>query len=184
MLGTALVQVARTVPGDLTATLDGLDAWMQRSESLQVKRRFTDQLAWEPREDFVSAIRRALRVGGRPFTLALATEVHAVAATVEGKRTHVRLVARLDGARSARANGALVAVVAGLLVGIPAFWMAAEASLPLAALLALVPALALPAASIALVRRRYRALVGRAQVALEQALDQLEFGESRRRGLF
>lgn len=184
MLGTAVVQAARTVPGDARAALVALDSWMQRSESLQVKRRYPDQLAWEPRQDFLSTIRRAVRVDGRAYTLAAATEVHAIVAAVEGNRSHVRAVARFEGARAARANGALTAVAAGLIVGIPLFWMATEAGLAMAAALSLVPALALPAATIALVRRRYRALLARAQVALEQALDRLEYGDPPRRGLF
>lgn len=178
MLGTATVQVARTVPGDVPGVLAGLDQWMQRTESLQVKRRFPDQLAWEPREDFLSTIRRALRVGGRGFHLAVATDVHAMVAAVEGRRTHVRLVANFSATRGQRAGGALAAVAAGLVVGVPLFWMATNANLAIAAALSLVPALALPAAAVSLVRRQYRALLSRAQVSLEQALDRLEYGDA------
>jgi hypothetical protein len=183
MLGSATIQSTRTVPGDLASVLAALDRWMQNNESLQVKRRFPDQLSWEPRQGFLSAVRRALLVGGRPFTLALASEVHAVVATVEGKKTLTRVIARFDDARSQRATGALVAVSVGLVIGVPAFWLAMNANLPVAAALSLLPALALPMLVVSLVRRGYRRLISRAQVALEQALDRLEYGEAPRRGL-
>ena len=181
MLGSATVQTARTVPGDVPTVLAALDTWMQKTESLQVKRRFGDQLAWEPRQDFLSAIRRSLKVGGRAFHLAVATDVTGVVASVEGQRSHVRLVANFEAARGQRAGAALVAVVTGLLIGIPSFWLATEANLPLAAALALVPALALPAAAIAFARRQFRELMNRAQVSLEQALDRIEHGDGPRR---
>jgi hypothetical protein len=183
LLGTATVQAARTVPGGIAATLTALDGWMQQTESLQVKRRYPDQLAWEPRQDFVSAIRRTLRVGGRTFTLAAATDVHGVVAAAGRERTHVRLVASFATTRGQRATGAIVAAAAGVLVGVPAFALATSAGLTIAAGLALIPALLLPAMAIALVRRQYRALLARAHVSLEQALDRLEYGAAPRRGL-
>lgn len=183
MLGSSTIEAARTVPGDVTAVLNALDSWMQRTESLQVLRRFPDQLAWEPRQDFFTAVRRTLKMGGRPFTLAAASEVHAIVAAVEGKRSHVRIVARFDDARDARAKGALVATAAGLIVGVPAFAMAMQADLFIAAALSLVPALGLPMTAIALVRGAYRKFVSRANVALEQALDRLEYGEAPKRGI-
>jgi hypothetical protein len=183
LLGTATVQAARTVPGDAAGVLAGIDQWMQRTESLQVMRRYPDQLTWEPRQDFFSAIRRTLRVGGRAFTLALATDVHGVVAAAGSRRTHVRLVANFSTTRGQRATAAIGASVAGVLVGVPLFWMAMNANLPIAAILALVPALGVPAAAISLVRRQYRGLLGRAKVSLEQALDRLEYGDAPRAGV-
>ena len=177
LLGSATVQSTRTVPGDTAQVLAALDSWMQRSESLQVKRRFPDQLAWEPRQGFLAAVRRALLVSGRPFSLAASSEVHAIVATVEGKRTLTRIIARFDETRAARAAGALIAVAAGLAVGIPGFWLATNANLPIAAALALLPALALPALVISITRATYRKVLTRAQIALEQALDRLEYGD-------
>ena len=183
LLGGATVQAARTVPGDLARVITGLDQWMQRTESLQVMRRYPDQLTWEARQDFLSAIRRTLRVGGRVFTLAVATDVHGVVAAAGGGRTHVRLVANFSTTRGQRVTAAIVASVAGVLVGVPLFWMAMNANLPLAAVLALVPALAVPMAAISLVRRQYRVLLARAKVSLEQALDKLEYGDAPHRGI-
>lgn len=183
MLGASTIEVSRTVPGDAASALSALDSWMQRSESLQVKRRFPDQLLWEPRQDFLSAVRRTLKVGGRPFSLAGASEVHAIVASAEGRRSQVTIVARFDEARNARAGGALTAAGAGVIVGVPAFFMAVNADLLLAAGLALIPALVLPAVATALTRSAYRRVLARAHVSLEQALDRLEYGEAPKRGL-
>lgn len=179
LLGTAVVQTGRTVPGDAPAVLGTLDIWMQRNESLQIKRRFGDQLAWEPRQDFVSAIRRVLRVGGRGFHLSLVTEVRGVVAPAGGARSHARLVASFTTTRAQRAGAAITIAALGVLIGLPLFWLATDAGLTLAAGLALVPALIVPAVAISLVRRRYASLLARAQVALEQALDRIEYGDSR-----
>jgi hypothetical protein len=183
MLGNAVVQSTRTVPGDAASVLAALDRWMQNAESLQVKRRFPDQLSWEPRQGFLTAMRRTLLMGGRPFTLAAASEVHAVVAAVEGKKTLTRVIARFDETRGQRTTGALVGVAAGMIVGVPGFWLAMNANLPIAAALSLIPALGVPMLVVSLVRGAYRRLLTRAQVALEQALDRLEYGEAPRRGI-
>lgn len=182
LLGTATIQAARTIPGDAATVLAALDSWMQSSESLQVKRRFPGQLAWEPRHDFLSTVRRAIRLGGRGFHLAAVTEVRAVVATVEGKRSHARIVASYAGVRAQRTSLALGAATVGVLIGLPLFWLASNAGLGVAAALSLVPALGVPALAITMVRRRYRSLVERGQIALEQALDRLEYGDSLPRG--
>lgn len=182
LLGAAVVRAARTVPGNASAALAAVDAWLQRGESLTVMRRQADQMSWEPRQDFVSAVRRALRVGGRGFHLAAATEVRAAVAPAEPHRTHVQLVADLGGAR-ARASGVAIGVAAaGVLVGVPAFWLATDAGLVMAAALSLVPALAVPVVAITVARNGFRAQLARAQVALEQALDRLEYGDKPPRG--
>jgi hypothetical protein len=180
MLGSAVIQAARSVPMDMARAFATMDAYLQRHEALQPKRRQQDQLSWEPRQDFVASIRRALRIGGRGFHLAAATEVRAVVADLDGKRAHVRLVADLSGARSQRAAGAIIAAAVGLLVGVPAFWLATNAGLMIAAALSLVPALALPLGAVTLARQNFRRQVTRAQVALEQVLDRLEYDEPRR----
>ncbi|HVZ48819.1 MAG TPA: hypothetical protein VG916_08555 [Gemmatimonadaceae bacterium] len=179
LLGGAVAEAVRLVPGSAAASLATVDAWMQRSESLQVKRRFPDQMSWEPRQDFVAAIRRALRVGGRGFHLASATEVRVVVVAVEGNRSHVRLVADYSGTRAQRATAALIGAGAGIVVGVPAFWLATSSGLMIAAALSLVPALVVPALAVSLVRRAFRRLMTRAQVALEQALDRLEYTDTR-----
>jgi len=173
LTGAAAVSAARTVPGSPATVLGALDAWMQRTEALQVKRRFADQLVWEARRDVFSLIRRALPLWGRGVELVPAGDVSAIAAAVAPDKAHVRIVADFTATRSQRAaTGAGLAVV--LLLG----------ALPLMAI-GIAPALAsAPAALAALLalfvtRRLYRQLVARAQVALEQALDRLEFGDAK-----
>ncbi len=182
MLGSAVAQASRVVPGDARTVLAHIDGWMQRTESLQVKRRFEGQLSWEPRVDFLSSVKRTLKLGGRGFHLAGATEVHAIVADGEAKRSHVRIIARLDDARSMRARVAAGFGFVGAMVGLPLFWMAADAALWVGAGLSLVPALAVPLIAVSFARRQFRAAVRRAQVALEQALDSLEYGDKPHRG--
>jgi hypothetical protein len=182
LLGTAYVQASRTVPGNATAVLTALDEWMQHAESLQVKRRYPGRLSWEPRQDFVSTIRRALRVGGRGFHMATATEARGLVTSVDGRRSQVALVADFGGTRSLRTVAAAAVVGGSVLFGIPLFLLATQNNFALGAILALLPALVVPAVVISLVRRQYRALLRRASVALEQALDRLEYGDPPRSG--
>ena len=45
--------------------------------------------------------------------------------------------------------------------------------------MAIIPSLLMASVAFAVTRRQYRALIARAQVALEQALDRLEFGDAK-----
>lgn len=182
VLGTAIVRATRVVPGEPAAVLAAIDRWMQKTESLQVKRRFTDQLAWEPRLDFVSAVRRTLRIGGRGFHLAAANEVRCGVAALGDGRTQVYASASYDVLRSQRLALALGVSAAGVLVGLPLFWFFLDAGLAMAAVLALLPGLGIPAFATALVRRKYQSVVSRGQVALEQALDLVEHDAAQLRG--
>lgn len=179
-LGSAVVRASRTVRGAPAATLASLDAWMQRNESLQVKRRFAAQLDWEAREDFFSAMWRALRLGGRGFHLSRATEVRAVVSAADASQTQVMLAADFSGARGQRAVAAIATAATGVIVGVPLLIRALDAGLTAAAVLSLVPALALPVGAFAIARQGFRALLARGSVALEQALDRLEFGDGAR----
>ncbi|MBM4193214.1 MAG: hypothetical protein FJ202_02375 [Gemmatimonadetes bacterium] len=175
LLGSAVLSAGRAVPLTAGRAFATLDDWMQRTESLQLKRRGMGQMSWEPKVDFVSAIRRTLRVGGRGFHLAQASEVIAVVADAGDGRAHARLAASLPDARGRHMTGAVVATVAGLLVGVPGWMIATEAGLPLAAALALVPAVGLPLGAFLIARRTFHRLRTRVHVALEQALDRLEY---------
>ena len=168
--GPAAVSAARTVPGSAAAVLAALDAWMQRSEGLEVKRRFADQLVWEARRDFFAAFRRALTVSGGGLELAAAENVTAIVADVAPGQSHARIVADFRATRRQRGTSAVAlalffaALIAGSLLAI---------NIP--AVLTVIAASAVPLASLLVTRSRYRHLVARAQVALEQALDRLEF---------
>ena len=172
LMDVATVTAARTVRGTPAAVLAGVDAWMQRTEALQVKRRFADQLVWEARRDLLAALRRALRVGGRGYDLALAADVSGIAAGVGTERTHLRLVANFAAVRTHRLwlGGVLMLVL--LLATAPLLAIGVPPTL------AAIPPVIAALAAAAVIRRQYRLTVRRAQVALEQALDRLEFGDA------
>lgn len=179
--GPSVVTASRTVLGEPEAMIAALDSWMQRDECLQVQRRFTDRVVWEPRTDWFGAIRRGLRIGGRSYYLARARQVAATAVPVDADRTLVRLDADLSHIRSnlVRAGGAVGAsgVVAGgtaATLGIVAH-VAAALILPIA----VVPVLAGGAGAYMLMHRNH-GYAERTALALEQALDRLEYGDVRR----
>ena len=171
LMDVATVTAARTVRGTPAAVLAAVDTWMQRSEALQVKRRFTDQLVWESRRDIFASLRRALRLGGRGYDLALGGDVSGIAAAVGPERTHVRLVANFVAVRTQRLSLAVGLAIALLLTGAPLL------AIGVPPLLAAIPPLLFATLALSVTRRQYRATVRRAQVALEQALDRLEFGD-------
>ena len=172
--GVSAVSAARTVPGAAAPVLAALDAWMQRSEGLEIKRRFSDQLVWEARRDFFSAFRRALTVSGSGLELAAASSVTAIVADVAPGQSHVRIVADFRSTRNERvAKGLLVTLLLVLIVGVPPLAMG------IAPLLAAVPAVLVAAGAMYFTWSKYARLIDRAQVALEQALDRLEFASDK-----
>ncbi len=72
LAGPALLTAERVVPGDKAGVDRALGAWMEREESLQVKRRYPDRTTWEPRAGAFASIQRALGAGGKRFALARA----------------------------------------------------------------------------------------------------------------
>lgn len=172
--GASAVSAARTVPGAASPVLAALDAWMQRSEGLEVKRRFADQLVWEARRDFFSTFRRALTVSGSGLELAAANSVTAIVADVAPGQSHVRVVADFRSTRRQRVvNGVVLAALFAVILGVPPLAMGIA---PLLA--AIAPVLAV-AATTYFTWSKYTHLVNRAQVALEQALDRLEFASDK-----
>jgi hypothetical protein len=171
--GVSAVTAARTISGNPAAVLGALDAWMQRSEALQVKRRFADQFVWEARRDLFSAVRRALPIWGRGFELTPANDVSAIVAAVGPNKTHARIVADFSVARGQRATTGTALALVMLLMTVPLIVI----SVP--PVLAAIPAVLAAALALFVTRRQYRQLVARAQVALEQALDRLEFADAK-----
>jgi hypothetical protein len=171
--GVSAVTAARTVPGNPAAVLGALDAWMQRSEALQVKRRFADQLVWEARRDVFSVIRRTLPIWGRGFELIPANDVSAIVTAVGPDKAHARIVADFSAARSQRATAGAALAFAMLLVTAPLV------AIGVSPVLSAIPAALAAMLALFVTRRQYRQLVSRAQVALEQALDRLEFADAR-----
>jgi hypothetical protein len=173
LTGATAVTAARSVPGNPAAVLAALDAWMQRSEALQVKRRFADQLVWEARRDLFSMIRRTIPIWGRGFELSPANDVSAIVAAVGPNKSHARIVADFSVTRGERATaGAAIAAV--LLLG-----TAPLLAIGIAPLLAVIPSALAAMLALFVTRRQYRQLVARAQIALEQALDRLEFADTK-----
>lgn len=172
LTGPALVMAERVVPGDAAAVARALTAWMEREESLQLKRRYPDRTTWEPRVGAFASIQRALGAGGRSFALARATEIAGHVTQLEPGFCHVRLLANVRGARAQRLWAAAGLVLLGVAVAgiVPVLGALAP--------WALLPAVAIWVAAAG-VARRHRADNERVQVALEQVLDRLERGEIR-----
>jgi hypothetical protein len=174
LMGVSAVSAARTVPGASAPVLAALDPWMQRSEGLEIKRRFADQLVWEARRDFFSSFRRALTISGSGLELAAASSVTAIVADVAPGQSHVRVVADFRSTRNERVvRGLVYTVVLTLLIWAPLV------AININPLLAAIPAVLTAAATMFFHWRKYTHLVGRAQVALEQALDRLEFASDK-----
>jgi hypothetical protein len=172
LLGPARLAAERVVPGDPDAVERALSAWMEREESLQVKRRHADHTTWEPRVGAFASIQRALGAGGKSFALARATEVAARATPLETGFCHVRLVADVRELRLRRAGGA---------AALGALGVAVAATVPVLGVLAPWSFLPLGVAVIAAVTvaRRHHRENERIQVGLEQVLDRVERGEAK-----
>ncbi len=179
--GPASATASRAVRGTPDEVLMSLDTWMQRDESLQVQRRFPDRITWEPRAGLIGMIQRGLNVGGRGYYLCRATQVAATVVPIEGGRVLVRLDADLSESRGARLKTGGVLFTGGVFGAGAAGGMAVLAH---AAVFAVggVAAIPLLIGGIAAyeVGKRHRQFVSRAQLALEQTLDRLEFGTTRR----
>jgi hypothetical protein len=176
LFGSATVFASRTVRGTPAALFDKLDDAMQREESLRVKRRFPDRIAWEPRGGMATEFRRIMNVGGHGYRLARAEEVSATVIAIDAERSIVRLDASLANVRSQRiAGGSGVVVAGGVTAGVlfALGVMAAVAALPVAA--GLVGGY--------YIARSHSPQVAGAQLALEQMLDRLERGELQRPSL-
>ncbi|HTR77262.1 MAG TPA: hypothetical protein VMH39_04105 [Gemmatimonadaceae bacterium] len=171
LFGPARVRASRVLTGTPEKTLSGINVWMQREECLQVKRQLSDRILWEPRRDLIGNIRRALNIGGRGYALTHAAEVAGTVAPVDETRVVVTLEADLSVHRARLAAGvgaaSLVAAAAsGALALVVVFpWVS------------IVPVAVVPLATFVGARTSQASAAKRAQLALEQLLDQLERGD-------
>jgi hypothetical protein len=175
--GAGRASSSRTVRGKPDVVLASLDRWMQNEECLQVKRRFPDRITWDARRDLVGNIKRGFNLGGRGYALSKAAEVGATVVAVDEARTLVRLDADLEAPR--RAIVAWSTVTAGLSAGggVALAAVAVVANVPLAIAAVAGGAIALSGvAGATAIAKAHRKLVDRAQLALDQVLDQLEHG--------
>jgi hypothetical protein len=176
MFGAANAYASRTVSGAPAAIFERLDDWMQREELLQVKRRFGDRMAWEPRGGMATEFQRLMNLKGHGYRLSRAEEVSATVIAVDAERSIVRLDASLVNVRSHHLiGGGAMAAGGGVTTGV------------LAALGVMTGVAAIPVA-VGLVAgyfiaRAHAPAVGAAQLALEQLLDRLERGELPRQSL-
>lgn len=170
LAGPRRMVAARTVPGQAARIVAALEHWMAQGELLVVKRRFADQLTWEPRRGTIASLKRSFRLGGRDYVLARAREVAAQVSAIDGERAYVRLVADVGNTRGEHLGGAAAlatagAGTAGLLIVMGFAAPVAVLALPIAGLGALA------------VARAHKREAERVQIALEQVLDRLEHGE-------
>ena len=165
-LGVRTLTARRTVPGGPDAVMASIDRWMQKEESMRVKRQTRDRIVWEPRRDLVTGILRAL--SSKPFALSATHDVGATVAGVDGSQSVVALAADMTHTRNEILAHGISAVVVGA---------AATAILATLGVMTLVAALPVVVGSPLWFYGARRVLQGkfvRAHTALEQALDQLE----------
>src|SRR5919201_842551 len=81
--GAGFATATRTVPGNPRDVLATIDMWMVRDECLQVQRRFTDRITWEPPRGLFGKIRRTVNVTGKGFYLMDAAQVSATVMPVD-----------------------------------------------------------------------------------------------------
>lgn len=181
--GPAIATASRTIRGAPADVLAAVDSHMQREESLRVQRRFPDRVTWEPRSGVFGQLQRGLNLSGRGYHLTRASQVAATIIPVDAERVLVRLDADLSHARGARVrvgSGALIAGIlgSGVVALLGTLFAVPEASMIIGGAAA-VPTL-LGATAGYQIGKGHRQLVMRAQLALEQTLDRLEFGSNRR----
>lgn len=176
--GPATFAATRVVAGTPADLIKRLREELEGEENLRELRRFPDRVVWGPRGGFAGAIRELTRLDGRGFPLARADEVSATVVPADQSRTHIRIEATLFGRRGGAAQASGIGVVSG--AGLAAVALALNVALPLSlAAGALIAGLTAFTA-----RKNYRRDARFAQLAIEQALDRLEFGEPKRRTLF
>jgi hypothetical protein len=181
--GPGIASASRTVRGTPADVLAAIDNHMQREECLRVQRRFPDRITWEPRSGVLGQLQRGLNISGRGYHLTRASQVAATIIPVDAERVLVRLDADLSQSRGARIRVGASALVAGILgsgaIAILGTLVAAPEAIMVVGGAAAVPTL-IGATAGYQVGKGHRQVVLRAQLALEQALDRLEFGTKRR----
>lgn len=178
LTGPATFVATRVVNGAPQELLTKLHRMMDEGENLREMRRFPDRVVWGPRGGFAGTIRTLTRLDGRGFPLARADEVSAMAVVADAGRVHVRLEARLHDRRANAAKAAGLGLFGGTATAL--VFVALNLMLPVAVAAGAVIAGAAAASG----RSSYRRDARLAQLALEQILDRLEFGEASNRTLF
>lgn len=175
--GPASFVAARQLAGAPRDLLAAIDRNFQRDENLIEVRRFPDRVVWGPRGGWAGALREIARFDGRGFPLVKADEVSAVVMDAGAGRSHVRVEASLASRRSSAAWWAAIGTAIG--GGTATALVMMSVFLPVA----VVAGGAIAAGSAWMTRRGYRRDAAAAQLAIEQSLDRLEFGEPKKKSL-
>lgn len=170
LAGPKRLTAERTIPGKPADVEETLSYWMTEGELLTVKRRYPEGTSWEPRKDWLAAIRRGFGIGGRRYALARTKEILGTVQRLEDGWCHVTLVADMSNTRTERVAGGAVFFASG------ATLTAIAVVLNVAAVAAIIPAVAGAAGGVGIARSN-RSQIERVQVAMEQVLDRLERGE-------
>src|SRR6267143_3928675 len=115
--GAGFATATRTVPGTPRDVLAAIDSWMQREECLQVQRRFSDRITWQPQRGLFGKLRRTVNLSGHAYYLVDARQVSATVLPVDSTRVVVRLDADIHPSRARRVGVGSVLMVAGGAVG-------------------------------------------------------------------
>lgn len=178
LTGPATFVATRIVNGAPREILTKLHRMMDEGENLREVRRFPDRVVWGPRGGFAGTIRTLTRLDGRGFPLARADEVSAAAVAADAGRVHVRLEARLHERRANAAKAGAFGLLGGTATAL------VFVGLNLFVPLAIAGGVVIAATAAVNGRNSYRRDARLAQLALEQTLDRLEFGEASNRTLF
>jgi hypothetical protein len=173
----------------MSSALGELDTWMQNEECLTIRRRMNDRIVWEPRRDFMGALRRNLKLGGHDYALMGASSVTATVAQVDESHVHVRLESDLSGPRSKYIGGGIATAGTGGMATVVISAIVFSGAVPIAAPFlpiigagALIPAIGGAAAGYG-IARAHRGVAERVLIAMDRLLDALEHREVRKPGL-
>ena len=167
LAGPQRVSAERTVPGGHAEVAEALTHWMTEVELLSVKRRYAQGTSWEPRKDWLSAVKRGLGVGGKKYALTRTREVLGRVQQLEDSWSHVTLIADVANLRAERVGGG------ALFFGAGGTMTAIAAVLGVATVAAVIPLVAGGVGGWAIARSN-RAQIDGIQVSMEQVLDRLE----------
>ncbi len=178
LAGPANFTASRVVPGDARAVLERIDRSFHENENLVETRRFPDRIVWGPRRGFAGvAHEMAAGLSGRPLALAKANEVSASVVQVEPGKVHVRLDATLAPRRAVVLRVGFGGLLAGAAV------TAVLVALNVWPSVAFAAGAALGVLPWVIARAMFRSAANGTQLAIEQSLDRLEFGDEPRRSL-
>jgi len=178
LVGPAQFAASRVVNGNAREVLERIERTFRIEENLAERRRFPDRIVWGPMGGLAGAAHDiAATFTGRPLALAKTNEVSASVVQVEPGKVHVRIEATLVPRRRWAMRIGLGGLLGGGAVGaiLLALNVWPAVAIGVGGLLGFLPGI--------IARAMYRSAANGAQLALEQTLDRLEFGEPKKRGL-